>query len=89
MTRYGHITEIWPKPPVTLAERLALIDRHLELMVDFYGQERGLINFRKHVVKYLRGLPDSAKLKPQLLACTSSKEFVALMNGYAKRETDE
>ncbi len=22
MTRYGHITEIWPKPPVTLAERL-------------------------------------------------------------------
>jgi tRNA-dihydrouridine synthase B len=65
---------------IALAERLALINRHLALMVSFYGEERGLINFRKHVVKYLRGVPGSARLKTQLLACTDPQEFIALMN---------
>lgn len=67
---------------VTLAEKAALIHRHLELMLDFYGEERGLILFRKHVVKYVRGLSHIAKVKQQLVTCSTSAEFIALMNNY-------
>ena len=67
---------------VTLAEKAQLIYRHLELMLDFYGQERGLILFRKHVLKYVRGLAHIAKVKQQLITCTRPEEFVALMNAY-------
>jgi tRNA-dihydrouridine synthase len=67
---------------VTLAEKSKLIHRHLDLMLDFYGQERGLILFRKHVVKYVRGLAHIAQVKARLVTCTRPQEFIELMNQY-------
>ncbi len=67
---------------VTLAEKASLIYRHLDLMLDFYGEERGLVLFRKHVVKYVRGLSHIAKVKQQLITCTRPEEFIALMQTY-------
>jgi tRNA-dihydrouridine synthase len=67
---------------ITLAEKSKLIHRHLNLMLDFYGQERGLILFRKHVVKYVRGLAHIAQVKTQLVTCTRPEEFIALMHQY-------
>lgn len=67
---------------VTLAEKAQLIYRHLALMLDFYGEERGLILFRKHVVKYVRGLSHIGQVKQQLITCTHPAEFVALMTHY-------
>jgi tRNA-dihydrouridine synthase B len=67
---------------VTLAEKAQLIYRHLDLMLDFYGQDRGLVLFRKHIVKYVRGLSHIAKVKQQLITCTRPEEFIALMHQY-------
>jgi tRNA-dihydrouridine synthase B len=67
---------------VTLDEKAALIYRHLQLMLDFYGEERGLILFRKHVVKYVKGLSHIAPVKAKLVTCTRPEEFVALMTRY-------
>ncbi len=67
---------------VTLAEKVQLIYRHLDLMLDFYGEERGLMLFRKHVVKYVRGLSHIARVKTKLVTCTRPEEFIALMNEY-------
>jgi len=67
---------------VTLAEKAQLIYRHLDLMLDFYGEERGLVLFRKHIVKYVRGLSHIAKVKQQLITCTRPEEFMALMHQY-------
>jgi nifR3 family TIM-barrel protein len=70
---------------VTLAEKARLIRRHLALMVEFYGEERGLVLVRKHVVKYVRGLAHIAQVKTRLVICTRPEEFIELMNEY---ETD-
>lgn len=67
---------------VTFEEKAQLIYRHLDLMLDFYGQERGLVMFRKHVVKYVRGLSHINPIKQQLITCTRPDEFVALMTDY-------
>jgi tRNA-dihydrouridine synthase B len=67
---------------VTLAEKSALIRRHLQLMLEFYGEERGLILFRKHVVKYVRGLAHIAQVKASLVTCTTPEEFIELMHQY-------
>ena len=67
---------------VTLNEKARLIERHLGLMLDFYGEERGLRMFRKHVVKYVRGLSHINKTKAQLVTCTTPEEFIALMHEY-------
>lgn len=70
---------------VTLSEKAQMIYHHLEKMLEFYGEERGLILFRKHVVKYVRGLAHIARVKNQLVTCTEPEEFIALMHAY---ETD-
>jgi len=67
---------------VTLAEKAALIERHLNLMLEFYGQERGLVLFRKHIVKYVRGLSHIAQVKTRLITCTRPAEFINLMAQY-------
>lgn len=67
---------------VSIKEKASLIDRHLHLMLDFYGRERGLVLFRKHVVKYVRGLAHSTEVKAKLITCTRPEEFIALMNEY-------
>lgn len=65
---------------VTLSERVRLIRRHLRLMIDFYGPERGPINFRKHAIRYLRGLPHIARLRAQLLKCSRYEEYIAALD---------
>jgi nifR3 family TIM-barrel protein len=67
---------------VTLAEKSRLIQRHLNLMLEFYGPQRGLILFRKHVVKYVRGLAHIAQVKTKLVTCTRAEEFIELMHQY-------
>jgi nifR3 family TIM-barrel protein len=67
---------------VTLAEKSRLIHRHLNLMLEFYGEERGLILFRKHVVRYVRGLAHIAQVKAKLITCTRPEAFIELMNQY-------
>ncbi len=67
---------------VSVDEKAQLIYRHLGLMLDFYGQERGLVLFRKHVVKYVRGLSHIGKIKVKLITCTRPEEFVALIHEY-------
>jgi nifR3 family TIM-barrel protein len=70
---------------VTLADKTALIYRHLDVMLDFYGRERGLILFRKYVVKYVRGLAGINRIKQRLVTCTRPEEFVALMEDYCQK----
>lgn len=72
---------------VTLAEKAKLIYRHLDLMLDFYGPEQGLVLFRKHVVKYVRGLAHIIKIKQQLITCSRPEEFIALMHAYEAEAT--
>lgn len=60
---------------VSIAERIALLKRHLELNLDFYGARRGLLLFRKHAVKYIQNLPGEEYLRVHLLTAESVNEF--------------
>jgi tRNA-dihydrouridine synthase B len=64
---------------VTLAEKAALMRRHLALNLDFYGQQVGLVLFRKHAAKYIHGLPNEDQLRVPLLTCTTLPEFDRLL----------
>ncbi len=64
---------------VSLADQVVLVRRHLALMLDFYGFERGLILFRKHVVKYVKGVPGAADLHQRMMACEEADRFVDLI----------
>ncbi len=71
---------------VTLAERVALMRRHLALNLEFYGERPGLILFRKHAAKYILGVPGEAALRVPLLTCNTVAEFDQLIDAALEDE---
>jgi nifR3 family TIM-barrel protein len=59
---------------------------HLDLNLDFYGPERGLIFFRKFAAKYMAPYRLTREARRALLTCTVADEFVALFKGIMQRE---
>jgi tRNA-dihydrouridine synthase len=48
---------------------------HLERMLAFHGQARGLLTFRKHTSRYLSPYPFQEELRKRLLTTDSVEEF--------------
>ena len=61
-----------------------LIERHFELMLDFYGPERGLLNFRKHAVKYIRGTEGASSIRSRAVQATTVQAFVDLVSEFGE-----
>lgn len=55
---------------------------HLELMQNFYGENYGLILFRKHFNKYLSKIEGTENLKENLLTETDSSIFIDKLNSF-------
>jgi tRNA-dihydrouridine synthase B len=49
---------------------------HLERMVAFYGEERGMVLFRKHASRYLRPCSLGAEDRRRLFTCARPAEFL-------------
>ncbi len=54
-------------PPPTIEERVELLKRHYEFSVKYKGERKGVIEMRKHLSGYLRGLPYIAKFRLELM----------------------
>jgi hypothetical protein len=53
--------------------------------LDYYGPERGLVLFRKHVVRYISGAPGVGEARLPLLTCTTAGEFIDLFSAWEER----
>lgn len=69
---------------VTVDDVITLLKRHLQAMLDYYG-DRGLILFRKHAVKYMHGMPHVAALRHRLVTCDSVAEFHDIIGDFQRR----
>jgi nifR3 family TIM-barrel protein len=54
-----------PPPPAT-TEVVPVMRRHAELLVDWFGDHKGIREFRKHTAWYLKGYPVGGELRGQL-----------------------
>ncbi len=69
-------------PLPTPAERLESGIRHLAMMVESVGPECAAREMRKHVAWYVRGLPNSARVREQVNRTRSVDEMADLLRGY-------
>jgi nifR3 family TIM-barrel protein len=67
---------------VPFAEKAAMVRRHLTAMVEFYGEEKGVVLFRKHAVRYLRGVHDSAHVRNRLLTQGTVAEVLQALEAF-------
>jgi nifR3 family TIM-barrel protein len=54
-------------PPPAPGEKLEMISRHLSLMVEKYGEKRGIFLFRGQLLGYMRGQPGAARWRREVL----------------------
>ncbi len=76
-------------PLPTPAERLHAGIRHLEMMVGELGQDVAAKEMRKHVAWYIRGLPNSARVRDQVNHTRTADELAVLLEGYLAGLADD
>ncbi len=62
---------------------IAMIQKHLDRMLSFYGEESGLILFRKHASRYLNFLGLSSQQRNQLLTAANPQDFIDLLQTFS------
>ena len=65
---------------VTYTARYQIMQEHLLAMTQFYGEETGVVLFRKHAVYYLKQYPMTREEKRNLLSTRSYSDFISILD---------
>lgn len=74
---YFNTGEILPLP--TVAERVDVCRKHVEMSVAWKGETLGLLEMRRHYASYLKGLPNIKDFRMQLVTLQSIAEIQAVL----------
>ena len=77
--------ELLPEP--AFEERIELCIRHLKDQAAYRGERRGVQSFRKYYASYLKGMPDSTKLRVWLMGYVEVEPIEACLRDYLERTT--
>ncbi|MCI0708371.1 MAG: tRNA dihydrouridine synthase DusB [Ignavibacteriae bacterium] len=78
-----HYLRTLQQPPTpSLDERLSVTLQHLALAVEYKGERRGVIEFRKHYSGYLKGLPHASKVRQDLMQYVEQQPVVEKISAY-------
>jgi len=72
-------------PPA--AERFRIVREHARLAIAWeHDEEKAMLEFRKHLGWYTKGLPNGRVLRQELFAVTRLQEAEALLEGYLEQQ---
>lgn len=69
-------------PEPDFAAKIEMAVRHLNMAVNFKGENRAVREMRKHIAWYLKGLRDSAKIREAVNKVCSAGELVRILEDY-------
>lgn len=73
---------VFRNEPPTFEEKLKTALRHVGLIVEHKGEERGIKEARKHIAWYIKGMPRNGELKLQVFKATKYKEIENLLTEF-------
>lgn len=79
---WTYLTKDALPPEPTFAERLAVLRRHFDRYVEFYGEEHGARSFRKVAPWYARQFGPSKPFKQAIVKIASRADFDACLDSY-------
>src|ERR1051325_8399370 len=82
---YLATTELLPEP--TLDERLAVMARHLDRMVEVFGEQHGCRQFRKVAIEYARRFGPTAEFNRRIVRLETRSEFDEIVAVYREWRT--
>ena len=77
---YLETGELMPEPGIE--EKIKVCIEHLKLNVQHKGEKYGVQTFRKHYVGYLKGLPNIAPVRSELMQMLTQEEVIERLEKY-------
>ena len=65
----------------TNEERKEIMLKHLDLLVLYKGEHRGILEARKHMAWYIKGIKDGARLREEIFRASAKEEMIKIING--------
>ena len=75
-------------PPLSVAEKVALARRQLELSLQYKGEPRGIYEMRRHLSCYFKGLPDFKETRMKMVTTLDSAELFRILDYICERNAD-
>ena len=69
-------------PEPSIEEKIQICIDHLKLNVQYKGEKYGVMTFRKHYVGYLKGLPNIAPVRSELMQYTELNPVIERLQKY-------
>lgn len=67
-------------PPLTVAEKVALARRHMQLSLEAKGEPRGIYEMRRHLSCYFKGLPDFKETRARMVTSLDTAEIFGILD---------
>lgn len=75
-------------PPMSVRERVSLAKRHLSKSIEIKGEHVGVIEMRRHLSCYFKGLPDFKETRLKLVTLYDIPELYATLDSVAEKWGD-
>ena len=72
--------------PPSRREKLTMARRHLEMELEYREKRQAVLQIRKHLAWYTRGMPGAADLKRELFQETSPRKIFCLLDQFAEQD---
>lgn len=79
---YLRTGEVLPQPKIT--DRLDVALRHFELLIKLKGEHRGVLEARKHMSWYFKGIAGGAVLRERANKANSPQEMLDILNSFCE-----
>jgi len=80
---YLQTGETMPQP--TVIERVAIAKEHLAKSIEIKGERVGILEMRRHLSNYFKGLPDFKDTRMKLVTLTAPAELFSVIDSIADR----
>lgn len=67
-------------PPLSVAEKVALARRQLQLSLQYKGEKRGIYEMRRHLSCYFKGLPDFKETRMKMVTTMVPDELFSILD---------
>jgi tRNA-dihydrouridine synthase len=83
---YLETGELLPQPSVV--ERVAIAKEHLAKSLEVKGDRVGILEMRRHLTNYFKGLPDFKQTRLKLVTSFDTEEILSTLDYVAERWGD-
>ncbi|QNU67485.1 tRNA dihydrouridine synthase DusB [Ruminiclostridium herbifermentans] len=73
-------------PLPTAQQKIEMIIRHMNMLIDHKGERTGILEMRSHIAWYIKGLRDAAHTKQRIFTLTDKEEIFSVLQNFLIRQ---